>query len=641
MSFLLLYLAKVCICSGLLLGYYYLALRNKLFHHWNRFYLLSAVALSLLLPLISLPLLQPAQAHNADVIRLLQVVAAEEVVVVEAKTAHPLDWVQLATVGYAAVCVTLLALLVHSLLQLRTWMRTGSFIQAGDIRIVESTAKGTPFSFLRHIFWNASIDISSAAGQQILQHEIVHVREGHTWDKLAMQVVLVLFWVNPFFWIIRAELRLVHEFIADKKSVAGADAAALAALLLQTAYPQHAHQLSNPFFHPSIKRRLAMIKKLATPQRSYLSRIVALPLIVLVAAAFTLKPVTDDKAPVKSNELSNSNRDTIAIYKPLQPGIDAVQVLDEKRMLIRYKNGKEQILDIDESRKRGMVGVVKYFVQTTADTIPKVEFNSADIESVNVTSDSTAEIKLRNGKTVVYKSQDMRKTMGGHGILVTPSGRQKFNQMPVRGKFKLKPGDSVGIWPIIFIDGEEYTDKREVLEQMDPSTIESINVLKNESAVALYGERGRRGVIQIKLKPGSPKPSAAPSVNSDRHRTIEAEAKQHDGDPDDLQIIFTKTEIEPGFPGGSSAWRRYLQRNANPEAAKKQGAPKGTHTVKASFIVNADGTLEQIRTTTNEGFGMEQQVTDLLKHSPRWEPAIQNGKAVRTQHEVIVTFLIS
>ncbi|HMU73625.1 MAG TPA: hypothetical protein PKD93_12835, partial [Ferruginibacter sp.] len=69
------YMLKVIICSGILFGYYWVFLRNKIFHRYNRFYLLSAIVLSLLLPLLKIGFWQPAD-QQSQVIRALQVVSA-------------------------------------------------------------------------------------------------------------------------------------------------------------------------------------------------------------------------------------------------------------------------------------------------------------------------------------------------------------------------------------------------------------------------------------------------------------------------------------------------------------------------------------------------------------------------------------
>ncbi|HEX2536589.1 MAG TPA: N-acetylmuramoyl-L-alanine amidase, partial [Chitinophagaceae bacterium] len=123
----------------------------------------------------------------------------------------------------------------------------------------------------------------------IFRHELVHVREKHSLDKLFLQLVLVFFWYNPFFWIIRNELRDIHEFMADKKAVAQEGTAALARMILQAAYPQRFNAFINPFFQTSVKRRIAMLSKLQHPRVTYFSRILALPLIALIIFAFTAK----------------------------------------------------------------------------------------------------------------------------------------------------------------------------------------------------------------------------------------------------------------------------------------------------------------------------------------------------------------
>ena len=159
--------------------------------------------------------------------------------------------------------------------------------------------RGTPFSFLRSIFWHADISLSSEAAQRILKHELVHVREKHTHDKLFLGAILVPFWSNPFFWLIRREMAMIHEFIADRRSVDGPDGAAFAAMLLEAAYPGRSHLLANAFFHSPLKRRLKMLLSTRNTRTSYVTRVLALPLLALVVAAFTLRPASNrDVIPV-------------------------------------------------------------------------------------------------------------------------------------------------------------------------------------------------------------------------------------------------------------------------------------------------------------------------------------------------------
>ena len=66
------------------------------------------------------------------------------------------------------------------------------------------------FSFC-WLFWKKDIELQSPGGQSIFRHELVHIQEHHSVDKMMMQLVLALCWVNPVFWLIRRELQLIYD----------------------------------------------------------------------------------------------------------------------------------------------------------------------------------------------------------------------------------------------------------------------------------------------------------------------------------------------------------------------------------------------------------------------------------------------
>ncbi|MEI9956813.1 MAG: N-acetylmuramoyl-L-alanine amidase [Ferruginibacter sp.] len=131
--------------------------------------------------------------------------------------------------------------------------------------------------------------METTTGNQIFKHELAHVQEGHTYDKLFINIILIFFWCNPFYWLYRKELNMIHEFIADKKAVEDSDTEAFAAMILQATYPQHRFQLTNNFFYSPIKRRLLMLTKNKNPKVNYFGRVMVLPLAILIFAAFTFK----------------------------------------------------------------------------------------------------------------------------------------------------------------------------------------------------------------------------------------------------------------------------------------------------------------------------------------------------------------
>lgn len=104
--------------------------------------------------------------------------------------------------------------------------------------------------------------------------------------------------------------------------------------------------------------------------------------------------------------------------------------------------------------------------------------------------------------------------------------------------------------------------------------------------------------------------------------------------------VFTREEREASFPGGDDGWRRYLQKNLNPNVPINNGARVGRYTVIIRFIVRKDGSLDGISAETKNGYGMEEHVIKLIKNVPKWIPAIQYGRYVNAYRRQPVTFLV-
>ena len=289
------YLLKVIICSGVLFGYYWIFLRNKIFHSYNRFYLLTIIALSLILPVMKINIWHKANEPQTNVIKMLQVVNSSDEymdeIIVYSNYNH-ISKEQVFSTLYFVICAVFFFLLVRVLFKIRSLLKKNPATSIENIHFIKTNAKGTPFSFLKFIFWNDAIDIETKAGRQVFKHEVAHVKEKHSYDKLFINIILIFFWCNPFFWLIRKELNMIHEFVADQKAIEDGDTSDFAAMILHATYPQHQFQLTNNFFYSPIKRRLLMLTKQNKTKVNYISRLLVLPVAVIVFAAFTLKAKT-------------------------------------------------------------------------------------------------------------------------------------------------------------------------------------------------------------------------------------------------------------------------------------------------------------------------------------------------------------
>ena len=110
---------------------------------------------------------------------------------------------------------------------------------------------------------------------------------------------------------------------------------------------------------------------------------------------------------------------------------------------------------------------------------------------------------------------------------------------------------------------------------------------------------------------------------------------------DDENKVFNKVEVEAAFPGGESAWRRYLKNNLDANAPIDNGAPEGTYQVIVRFIVSKDGSISDVAAETKFGYGMEAEAVKIIKKGPKWTPALQNGRNVNAYRRQPITFVVS
>ncbi len=128
---------------------------------------------------------------------------------------------------------------------------------------------------------------------------------------------------------------------------------------------------------------------------------------------------------------------------------------------------------------------------------------------------------------------------------------------------------------------------------------------------------------------------AAPPVVDEGKQVVEAPKVE------DENKVFEKVEVEASFPGGLSAWSRYLQRNLNSNAPIDNGAPPGSYTVIVQFIVDKSGSISDVKALTNHGYGMEEEAIRAIKRGPKWTPAIQNGRNVNAYRKQPITFVVA
>ncbi|WP_336964744.1 M56 family metallopeptidase [Chryseobacterium contaminans] len=293
METLLLYFGKVILCSGVMFLYYQLSLKDKTFHHYNRFYLLLAIVISLLLPLIKVD--DFTIEVNSDVYLLLDKIQ-------NFNTPKNVNngnlYFNLIFSALGLVSLYFLGKLIYGIFKIQQFKAQFQKESFDGINFYRTDLTEAPFSYFKNLFWKNTITLDSAVGKQILKHEMVHIEQKHSFDKILIEVVTAVFWFNPFFHIIKKEISLIHEYLADKKAVKNSDTKAFAQMLLASHFSGTQLPAASPFLSSNLKKRLKMLQKPKT-KFGYARRILALPVLFTVAFAYLVN--------AKNREIEETN----------------------------------------------------------------------------------------------------------------------------------------------------------------------------------------------------------------------------------------------------------------------------------------------------------------------------------------------
>jgi len=296
------YVLKTIIISGIFFSYYWIALRDKKFHYYNRFYLLTASIMSLFIPLLKLnwfTVEEPVLYGSNEIVQFILPISNEYKPI-------QLDWIDYTTVVAGIIAITLFGILILNVIKIQLLKRKNEVTQMEGFDFINTNEDNAPFSFLNNLFWKQSISLQEEVGQQIFKHEITHIKQKHTWDRIYCQIVTSIFWMNPFNWVIQKELVAIHEFIADEEAVGNSNVEAFAKMLLQTHYGNHFLNPTHQFFYSSIKRRLTMLTKSSNTKYSYLRRVMVLPILMVTVCLVSIKVNASEKIEKTAREIQNT-----------------------------------------------------------------------------------------------------------------------------------------------------------------------------------------------------------------------------------------------------------------------------------------------------------------------------------------------
>jgi hypothetical protein len=300
--------------SGLLLALFYLFyllfMRKTTFFHFNRIVIFIGTAICLLLPLFDFGSVVPVEAMPR--IELPPLVVGGEA---SGETANAvLSWKYILITLYSIGAAVVLTLTIFSVLKTLSMLRRGERVNFKDFKLTIVNEQIPSFSFLRNVLISREDYESNPV---VLNHELQHVRCCHSAEVLLFAAVTVLQWFNPLVWILRIELKMLHEYEADEAVInQGIDATQYQLLLVKKAVGALRFQLANGFNHAKLKNRIIMMQSTKSNKFKRLLYLDCLPLIAL-GLSFCNQQKEELTDPVIEIEISEETKAPAPQVEPI------------------------------------------------------------------------------------------------------------------------------------------------------------------------------------------------------------------------------------------------------------------------------------------------------------------------------------
>ena len=511
MGVFFIYILKSSVCLVLFYLFFRLLLSKETFHRFNRMALLGVLFFSLLIPCIEVTTRHQVEVQQAvlsiEQLLLMAELEATPANVGAVQETPAISWVQIVLLVYLAGILFLACRNIYSLICLFRLIHSGKHekLEKG-VTLVVHNQEIAPFSWMKYIVISRK-DLEEN-GREILIHEMAHIHHRHSVDLLVADICIFFQWFNPGAWLLKQELQNVHEYEADETVInEGVNAKEYQLLLIKKAVGTRLYSMANSFNHSKLKKRITMMLKEKSNPWARLKYLYVLPLAAIAVTAFARPEISEkmeEISAVKVNDLAE-----IVQEKVLQ---DTVKVSkDEKKddLVVSGVKSKEEeeivIFEVVEQMPEypgGMSALQKYLSEKIAGS--PIKGKAGGRVMVGFTVAETGKIK----DVRVLQSDEASLNQEAERIVSEMPdwipGKQRGRPVPVKYTVPIRFGNirfAENKQPLIFADGKEIS--MDAMEKLDPSTIESISVLKDSTSIKVYGKRGANGVILVNTQRGS------------------------------------------------------------------------------------------------------------------------------------------
>lgn len=282
-----LYITKCGIVFTVLYIIYWFVLKNNTFHQANRMVLLLIMLSSLIIPLLELPYTSTFVNSTTGTFTWGEYTDFQNYAenTIQSNPYLPVSLARI-THGIYFIVVTILlvrfGITVFKIVKLR---KTSSIFSSGKMKLVYTSKNISPFTFFNWIFLPED-EFMHVKQHPIIEHERAHALQGHTFDLLFVEIFSIFIWFVPFVYSFKKAIKSVHEYLADKYAIEMSTNKNDYLQLLATDTEKYTLiGLSNNFYCKTIKKRISMITKIKSNNKSKFLYLLLFPAFVITALA--------------------------------------------------------------------------------------------------------------------------------------------------------------------------------------------------------------------------------------------------------------------------------------------------------------------------------------------------------------------
>ncbi len=334
------------------LAFYHLFLEREKMHQFNRFYLLFSIVISLIIPFISIEIIQEIENIPLATNFPIFIDSGNNIPKKETTNYTPILLWSL----YIIITFVLLFRFLKNILYFKKTIQSNETVSYKNATLVLLNLETIPHTFLNYIFLNKESYNNRTIENELYEHELTHVNQNHSYDILCIELLKIIFWFNPVFYFYKKAIQLNHEFIADEKVVETHKNVSFYQSLLLNTNGNATYYLASNLNYLITKKRLIMMTKTTSKFSGFIKKAGIIPLLILMIYFLCTDLVAQERiVKTETNEInknSNNSLDTVKKKKHSRNEIKHSEKLDNKNEKKEIKTGLTSKEEIENAKNQ-------------------------------------------------------------------------------------------------------------------------------------------------------------------------------------------------------------------------------------------------------------------------------------------------